>query len=310
MIASDWHVHSRNSCDCKTGPIPATMAETFQAMRANGIRDFGLTDHLHSRLQLPDLEAARREFDSLPPDARMHFGVEVSCMSAWELATIDAGGYDDAIYGIRSGGPAGGDLAIALTADDRARLGIEYVVGGTHWPMYVPLKRDAVIGDYHRQNMFLACHPLVDIVAHPWWWMGHWQEKDGVYRTDPWFDDFRKVPQSLHDEFAAAVREHGTVVEINLYAMLLNRRYPDAFKRQYVEYLAGLKAAGVTLSIGSDHHAQSHHYDGDPLLPQIGNNVDRERAACAQDVAFNPAVALLDSVGIRGAELWCLPPRS
>jgi hypothetical protein len=166
----------------------------------------------------------------------------------------------------------------------------------------VPVERDSVIRDYQRQNLFLACHPLVTIVAHPWWWMGAWKETDGTYRTDPWFDDFGKVPASMHDEFADAARERGTVVEINLYAMLLNRRYPEAFRRRYCEYLAGLKAAGVTLSIGSDHHAQRAGYgDREPDDPVSGDS--------GKPFRFGVAVAMLEAVGIREDELWRLPPR-
>ena len=79
-------------------------------------------------------------------------------------------------------------------------------LAGTHWPMYVPLEREAVIRDYHRQNMFLATHPLVDIVAHPWWWMGHWMDRDGNFPAEPWFDDFDVIPRSMHQEFAAAAK--------------------------------------------------------------------------------------------------------
>ena len=70
--------------------------------------------------------------------------------------------------------------------------------------MYVPFELDAVIRDYHRQNMFLALHPLVTIVAHPWWWMGHWADGEGNYPAEPWLDDFACIPRSMHDEFAAA----------------------------------------------------------------------------------------------------------
>ncbi len=289
-FSSDWHMHTRNSCDCKEAPIPTTMAETVDSVRAAGVTDFGVTDHLHTPFNLPDIVASRREFDGLPPSSHLHFGIEVSCVSAWELAEIATGRHANPVYGLRAGGPANGEMAIGLSAEDIARFGIEYVVGGTHWPLYVPLERDAVIRDYHRQNMFLACHPLVTIVAHPWWWMGHWKEADGAYRTGPWFDDFHKVPQSLHDEFAGAAREHGKVVEINLHAMLLNGTYPEAFRHQYCDYLAGLKAAGVTLSVGSDHHAQYSRYADD-------------EAPARQ---FGAALAMLNAVGIHDNELWRL----
>jgi len=153
--------------------------------------------------------------------------------------------------------------------------------------MYVPSERETVILDYHRQNMFLATHPLVTIVAHPWWWMGAWQEADGVYRTAPWFDDFHHIPASLHDEFAAAARENGTVVEINISANLLNPQYPAHFAGQYLDYLAGLAAAGVTLSIGSDCH-------------------DARYTA----IDFAAAAAMLASVGLDAETLWRLPART
>ena len=280
-ITSDWHIHSRNSCDGAC----MTVEELVRRTEQEGILDYALTDHLHTPFNLPDLAASRREFDSVGPSPRFHFGVEVSCMSQWELDEVATGRHEAPVYGLRSGGPPGAPLAIGLTADDVEAHGIEFVVGGTHWPMYVPLEREAVIRDYHRQNLFLAAHPLVDVVAHPWWWAGHWRDADGSYRSEPWLDDFGRIPRSMHHEFAAAAIEHDTVVEINLGANLLNPHYPDRFKLQYVEYLAELSAQGATLCTGSDCH--SAHYEID----------------------FAAAARMLDGAGIRDDELWRLPPR-
>ena len=146
--------------------------------------------------------------------------------------------------------------------------------------MYVVLERNSVIRDYHRQKMFLATHPLVDIIAHPWWWMGAWMDEDGRYRTLPWLDDFRHIPRAMHDEFAGAVRENGKLVEINAGAILLNESYPPSFRPQYLEYLAMLKDARVRFAIGSDAH----------------------------DVGYLARVKLmaadLDAVGITADDLW------
>ena len=68
--------------------------------------------------------------------------------------------------------------------------------------------------------------------------------------------------------------------------MLLNDAYPDDFPPQYLEYLAMLDACGVRFSIGSDCH--SAQYDTD----------------------FGTAAAMLDSIGLRDADFWRLPPRS
>jgi len=280
-LTSDWHIHSRNSCDEASLPIADLISQAAEL----GVTDFGVTDHIHTPYNLPDLEASRKEFLASDPSPRVHFGVEVSVVSGWELGEIARGGHDNPVYGLRSGGPPGAPPAIGIAEDHLRRLGVEYVIGGAHWPLYVPLEREAVIRDYHRQNLFLATHPLVDIVAHPWWWMGHWQSADGRYLGDPWLDDFGKIPASMHDEFAAAVLEHSKVVEVNLEAILLNRSYPPTFAPQYLEYLASLKARGVRFSLGSDCHSPRYHAD------------------------FATAEAMLAAVGIHDQDLWRLPAR-
>ena len=281
-ITSDWHIHSGISCDSACMAV----AELISRAAEKGITDFGLTDHLHTPYNLPDIAASRKEFLANNPSPQFHFGVEVSCVSQWELDEIATGKHESPVYGLRKGGPPGGPLAIGITAADIEDYGIEYVVGGAHWPMYVAMEREAVIRSYHRQNMFLATHPLVDIVAHPWWWAGAWKNEEGKYETDPWFDDFGKIPASMHDEFAAAAMENGKVVEINIQAILLNPAYLDGFKRQYLDYLADFYQRGVSLSIGSDCH--NAHYDVD----------------------FETAASMLESVGIADGKLWRLSART
>lgn len=278
-ITSDWHIHSSCSCDAACMAVP----ELIRLARQKGIRDYGLTDHIHTPFNLPDVAASRTAFEQAGPEPGFHFGIEASCVSQWELDQIAAGDREAPVYGLRTGGPPGAELAIGLTRADIETYKIEYVVGGTHWPMYVPIEREAIVREFHRQNMFLAAHPLVNIVAHPWWWHGHWLDADGMFRAEPWFDDFGHVPASMHDEFAAALIQHGKAAEINIQALLLNRHYPESFKRQYLEYLAELKARGATLSTGSDCHTA--HYEVD----------------------FETAARMIESVGIRDEELWRLP---
>jgi histidinol phosphatase-like PHP family hydrolase len=280
-ITSDWHIHSRNSCDSAC----MEMEELIRRAKEEGITDFGITDHLHTPYNWPDIEKSRQEYLTSDPSPRFHFGIEVSCVSQWEIDEVNQGKHAEPVYGLRTGGPAGAELSIALTAEAIKQTGIEYVVGGCHWPMYVPWDREAIIREFHRQNMFLANHPLVNIIAHPWWWHGHW-EVGNTYPGDPWLDDFRKIPSALHDEFASAVVKHGKAVEINLAAMLLNTAYPKTFTGQYLDYLARLKAHGVVFSIGSDCHTA--HYEID----------------------FKECGRLLDRIGLRDEECWRLPPKA
>jgi len=280
-LTSDWHIHSRNSCDSAA----LTVKRLVRQAAAKGITRYGLTDHLHTRDTLPDIAASRREFLASDPPPDFHFGVEVSSVSQWELDEIATGRHGKPTYGLRSGGPPGAAPALALTAGDIERFGIEYVVGGTHWPLYVPLERQAVIADYHRQNLFLATHPLVDVVAHPWWWHGHWQDDDGLFRREPWFDDFGAIPLTLHDEFAAALIEHGTACEANLGACILNPHYPERWRRRYVAYLAALKEKGVAIAVGSDCHSEDYGAD------------------------FEAAARMLEEVGFREDDFWHLNAR-
>ncbi len=280
-LTCDWHIHSQHSCDEACLPVADLPAQAT----ACGIADFGLTDHLHTPLNLPDLQASRRAFLAADPSPRFHFGVELSVVSQWELEELANGGQENAVYGLRQGGPPSAAPALGISWEGLAALGVEYVVGGVHWPLYVPYEREEIIRDYHRQNMFLATHPLVTIVAHPWWWMGHWQSPDGIYRAAPWFDRFDAIPTSMHAEFAAAAVEHEKVVEINISACLFNPQYPERFGHEYLEYLAALRASGVIFSLASDCHEAVYR----PV--------------------FDRAAEWLESVGIQDSALWRLPPR-
>jgi len=274
-ITTDWHIHSHRSYDCrmyiKTPCLRVT--EIVQHVGDKGIHEYGLTDHLHTPFNLPDLAASRKDYEESQPESNFHFGIEASCVSEWELNEIASGKHENPIIGVREGGPINGPLALGLTKSDVVSYGIEYVIGSSHWPMYVPLEPESLIRDCHRQNMFLARHPLVTIIGHPWHWGG----------PEPWLDNFLMIPKSMHDEFAHTVLEHDTVVEINL-MMLLDRKHSETFTQQYLEYFGSLKSRGVKLSVASDSHTNNHF---DKL-----------------DLAT--ASTLLHTVGIRDTDLWTL----
>lgn len=245
----DWHIHSTHSCDGAC----MLVSDMITGAHEKGIERFGITDHIHTPYNYPDIDASRKEFDKNRTSG-FYFGVEVSCVSEWELNKVKNGDYiGDITYGIRKGGPAGGKLAISLDEELINNYPIEFVVAGTHWAMYTDISADEIIKDYHRQNMFLAQHPLVDIVAHPWWYYGPC--KDG------WTEDFDIIPKSIHREFAHACIENDKLLEINIAANLLSVRYSEKFKSQYTEYLLYMKELGVKFSIGSDCHNEFYNLD-------------------------------------------------
>ena len=266
-VHMDWHVHSRHS---PCGKPEATLARILKEARAAGITSLGVTDHLDGWLSEPRIRAARAEYDALPDKEGLLFGVEVSCLRRYDAKEAERLGAAASIWGYQKGGRADDDLTVYMPEPLIADVQPAHVIGGAHSPLGAPLEREAVIRQYHRQNVFLACHPAVDVVAHPWWWQGAWEDADGMYSSLPWFDDFSAVPRSMHDELAAAATEHGTAIEINAGAIFVNPAYTDRFKQQYLEYLAYLKDAGVTFSVASD----SHHPGYDPRLGRIERELD------------------------------------
>jgi histidinol phosphatase-like PHP family hydrolase len=229
------------------------MESLVDGARKSGIKSFGITDHIHTPFNYPDIIESRKDF-ATNRRTGFHFGVEVSCVSKWELEKIKTGDYSgNIIYGIRKGGPVSADLAIAIDEEYIRSMGIEYVIGGTHWPMYTGHKASDLIREYHRQNMYMSNHPLIEIIAHPWWYYGPC--------NDGWTKDFSIIPNSIHREFAASCIENDKLVEINLAAMLLTANYSDSFKMGYLDYLVYLKELGVSFSIGSDCH--NEYYDID-----------------------------------------------
>ena len=74
-ITSDWHIHSRNSCDAACMLISDLIPEA----ETRGIRDYGVTDHIHTPYNLPDIAGSYHEFWSNDPSPHFHFGVEASC---------------------------------------------------------------------------------------------------------------------------------------------------------------------------------------------------------------------------------------
>lgn len=243
----DYHIHSRHSsgdaCEASVGDI-------IQAARAAGLVSFGISNHLHICGNIPDLEAARREFDESKTGDDIHFGVEVTVVREWHI---------ERNLGTGEWNPREGDenspLALCLDPELRERLNIEYAIGAAHWTLGAPKEQQAVIRSVHSQHLFLAGHPMVDIIAHPWIWLGPWwkDEKRDFYPGPPWFGDFSDIPEHFHEEFAREAVENNKLVEINA-PMLTTARAPGTFKEKYLDYLVKLKDAGVRFSLASDAH--------------------------------------------------------
>ena len=255
-ITQDWHIHSEYSCDDACLKMEDLVAETEQI----GILDYGVSDHLHTGYNTPDIINSRKHYESVISKnpalkGKFHFGIEISCVSQWELDKISNGDYnhtENITYGIRSGGPKNAAPAIAADSSYIEENGIEYVIGGVHWPLYCDYDRESLLKDYHRQYMFLAQHKNVNILAHYLWWMPPGPEVENP------FADFSNIPKAMKRELAFALKENNCAFELNLCAVLLASNVTEKFKREYLDYAVEIQSMGVSLAIGGDCH--SRHY--------------------------------------------------
>lgn len=261
---TDWHIHTEASYDADL-----KVSDLIERAKQNGIRQFGISDHVNYPFMVKHLERSKDLFSAHPTEG-FHFGVELTtlpksqydfalqhpadpdCRKTWLL------GYIPPIF--KKDG-----IALSLSETELERCQVEYVIAGAHWSFDLRQSRKGAIKSYQEQQMFIARQKCVDIIAHPWWiYMGRFV-KNGM-QTGPWFDDFAIIPQSHHEEFAAAVLENQKMVELNT-DFFVSTCYTDYFKRQYAEYICMLHEKGIPITIGSDlhgnytaHHEEVRHY--------------------------------------------------
>lgn len=248
IYSSDWHIHCEASYDASL-KVP-TLLENAEKY---GITELGITDHVNLPGWTNYLEKARELFLKYKKTG-FHLGVELTTLSKPKFDYVMAHGGADELW--KQCGPfepfKGYELA--MTEEQLREYGVEYVVGGAHWPCYAPYTREDIIKDYALQNIYLASDKRVDIVAHPWWFCGKWANEKGVYDSLPWFDDFGVIPMSIHDEFAAAMIENDACMEWNILSFIVTDEYTEKFTRQYAEYVRMMFEKGVKITIGSDVH--------------------------------------------------------
>lgn len=275
-MVPDYHIHSVFSpeIECKD-----RIEEIFEKCLSLGLTSFGISDHLHCEMNVPFLIKARMVYEKIKGDFPFYFGVEVSVLREYDIEE-NRKSENPSLYGYKEGGPYESPLIIYLPENLKKILKFDYVIGGVHWPLGAPFLQKEIILSYHRQYMFLANHPDIDIIAHLWWWHGHWQDKNGNYPDLPWLGDFSVIPDEIHYEFAEAVVKNKKAVEINAGAIFFNPKYPEKFKRDYINYLKKLKERGVIFATGSDAHS----------IDKIENVIK--------------LIDILNEIGIKPEELW------
>jgi len=124
------------------------------------------------------------------------------------------------------------------------------VVAGAHSPSFPHTDNKSMIEDYHRQNLFLALHECVDILAHWLWWPAN--------NTANPFEDFDGIPASMKRELCQALKQGNCAFELNTNAIFYSKIVTEKFKRKYLEYAAELQSEGVVLSFCTDTHSPDY----------------------------------------------------
>jgi histidinol phosphatase-like PHP family hydrolase len=268
-LNQDFHIHTHCSCDSAN----ASIAHIVEAAQKSGIKHFGISDHIHTQFNMPDLEIARREFLEYGHVEGFHFGVEISCATAWECEKIAKRDFASCfscevngrnfqtmtpIDGIMYGGPAGGPLQLDITDGDIKRLGLEYLIGGVHKPNYTDQNPKDMIDDFFNQSCFLIKHEFIDILAHPWLGLAFWSGWAVVTKdpADVRQDAFTMIPQDYWDEMAKLLVENNTLAEVNLSFLM-----PENIFHLYMKQLAGWREKGVKFTYGSDLHKAPYNVE-------------------------------------------------
>ena len=301
QIRSDFHMHSGHSHDVGNGTKLATIRDES---RAAGVREIGISEHLNNRKTDAHLRASRAEYDTLADDENFHFGVEASTLRDWDLQMEKERGETATPYGHYDGGPLQ-PPQVYLPDEVREEMNFEYVIAGVHWFLGVAggggraideSDTEAIVRNWHEQQMCIVTHPNVDVLVHPWWWYTVRLEPEIKVLGLPWSYDFGVIPRSMHEELAAAARDNNTAIELSGVSFFEqheghktgqpDEEFPAPPREQYLEFHHLLKDAGVTFSIGSDSHGPG--YDDSKVL-QLSTP--------------------LESLGLTDADLWHPPAK-
>lgn len=241
MYSSDWHIHSEASYDASL-----TVEELTASAKDIGVKQFGITDH--ANLNIPsfweDMHESKRLYEKNKCEG-FYFGVELTPYPKSLYEYCAKYGTDDG-YTLPSSDKTCA-LEFALTLEDMKELGIAYTVAAAHSSLNVEPKEENIIREWHRQQMYIATDPRVDILGHPWWC---WNSKKWTDDDSPDFDD---IPRSMHDELAAALIENDVCIEASM-SMICGELHSETFYRKYNEFLRYMFERGVKVVFGSDTH--------------------------------------------------------
>lgn len=257
FYTSDWHIHSVASYDARL-----KVADLVKQAEAQGLTDFGLSDHVNYPNWIHYLKASRELVRQFARPG-FHFGVELTTISGYVEEYVRKHGSPEGYVKPDIPGPE--PIALPLNAEEIDECGVEYVIGAAHWALDTPYTEDVVLRDLHRQNLFCASSPIVDIVGHPYCICQSFTGRDGTEKRRL---DFTAIPKSMHEELWAAIRENGKMMEANIDFFL--DHYTEEFRRGYAEFVRGAFESGVPITIGTDCHGPQYNDRNETIREYLG----------------------------------------
>lgn len=244
IIQSDWHIHSESSYDATL-----TLEKIARKAKEMGIKRIGITDHanFNDAKFLGDLKSSVesvKRFQINHPE--MILGVELTPIEKPEFDYIEKTGTREGYLPPIMDKPY--PIELAQTKEQLMGYGIRYAVGAAHWRVDVPFAKglpvdlNALIREWYRQQLWLACDERVTILGHPWY--------NG---KAVWYEDFSIIPRSMNMDIAHALKENKKYVECNE-GVLCSPKTSEKFRMQYAEFLRELFEMGIPVTYGSDSH--------------------------------------------------------
>jgi len=244
IIQSDWHIHSESSYDATL-----TLEKIARKAKEMGIKRIGITDHanFNDAKFLGDLKSSVESVKTFQINhPEMILGVELTPIEKPEFDYIEKTGTREGYVPPIMDKPYA--IELAQTKEQLMGCGIRYAVGAAHWRVDVPFAKglpvdmDALIREWYRQQLWLACDERVTILGHPWY--------NG---KAVWYEDFSMIPRSMNMDIAHALKENKKYVECNE-GVLCSPKASEKFRMQYAEFLRELFEMGIPVTYGSDSH--------------------------------------------------------
>jgi len=220
-VLRDYHLHTLHlRCANET----MTISAIIESARRRGLESIAVTDHLNERRFLGEHEKIRADLQTADRgNLEIFVGIELDVIPGRELPC------DEGVM---------------------EKNGFQFAIGGPHGAYIERFSPSELVKVQHRLHLEAISNPLIDVLVHPWWF----ERNDFEAAAFPWFKDMSFLPPAVARELAAAAKQHNTAIEISSSAIFSNAKYPELFKRQYIDYLGLLAAEGAVFSTASDAH--------------------------------------------------------